>query len=100
VTCRPRGWWGGREAAPYLTGHAFALEKWAVGRVVADDIEAARALPTGRVPVNHPEGAQHDGPTRSAGGRAHRFRQELSLAQMQQALADDERPGRIPDWLM
>jgi hypothetical protein len=30
----------------------------------------------------------------------HRFRQDLSLAEVQRALADGERPGRVPDWLM
>ena len=30
----------------------------------------------------------------------HRFRQDLSLAEVQQALARGEQPGRVPDWLM
>jgi hypothetical protein len=31
---------------------------------------------------------------------AHRFRHDLSLAEIQQDLTAGERPGRVPDWLM
>jgi hypothetical protein len=30
----------------------------------------------------------------------HRFRKELSLAEVQQALANGEQPGRVSDWAM
>jgi hypothetical protein len=30
----------------------------------------------------------------------HTFRQNLSLAEVQQAVAAGEKPGRVPDWTM
>jgi hypothetical protein len=64
------------------------------------------ALPYGLalVAVSRPQGGKFPSPAvcfcTSDHQLGHRFRKELSLAEIQQALARGEQPGRLSDWTM